>query len=68
MLKIKDLKQNQRFYGKDSQGNAYDFKVWDVPYKDDGVWAVDCTDGGDYCFTFTETSEAVLYLTEKLED
>ena len=68
MLKIQELKRNQVFFGKDTRGRAYEFKVWMEPYLAGGSWSVDCTDSGDYCFTFTEQDEAILYLTDKLED
>lgn len=68
MLKIQELKRNQVFFGKDVKGNAYEFKVWMEPYLAGGFWSVDCTDSGDYCFTFTEDDEGILYLTNKLEE
>ncbi len=67
MLKIKDLQRNQVFYAMDSSGEAYSFKVWMYPTEVNGVWTVDCTDSGDYCFTFTEEDEAILFLTDALE-
>lgn len=66
MLKIKELQRNQVFYGKDSKGEPYRFKVWMYPTEDDGIWSVDCTDEGDFIFTFTEDDEPVLFLSEDL--
>lgn len=68
MLKIKDLKRNQVFYGKGRSGEMHSFKVWMYPTEVNGVWTVDCTDTGDYCFTFTEEDEAILFLKEHLDD
>jgi len=67
MLKIKDLKIRQRFYAMDSQGEPYGFTTYGSPAEINGVWTVDCTDDGDYCFTFTEEDEAILFLTDSLE-
>jgi len=67
MLKIKDLQRNQVFYAMDSSGEPYSFKVWMHPMQVNGMWTVDCTDSGDYCFTFTEEDETILFLTDALE-
>ncbi len=68
MLKIKDLQRNQCFYAMDTNGEPYSFKVWMRPTEVNGIWTVDCTDSGDYCFTFTEEDEPILFLTDSLED
>lgn len=66
MLKIKDLKNRQRFYAMDADGEPYSFRVWMEPTKVNDIWTVDCTDEGDYCFTFTEEDEKILFLTDSL--
>jgi hypothetical protein len=67
MISIKDLKNGQIFYGKGNKGQPYRFKSWENPYLDiEGYWAIDCTDEGDFCFTFNTKSEPVLFLTEEL--
>lgn len=68
MIRIKDLQRNQRFYAKNCKGEPVEFKVWMYPTEVNGKWAVDCTDDGDYCFTFTEEDESILFLTDSLED
>lgn len=68
MLKIKELQRNQIFYARDTDGKPYSFKVWMEPTKVNGIWIVDCIDEGDYCWTFTEEQERILFLTDSLED
>lgn len=64
MLSIKDIKNNQVFYGKDSKGEYHDFKAWDDATFVDGKWIIDCTDSGDYCYTFDESDEYRLFAAE----
>lgn len=64
MLKIKDIKNAQVFYGKDSKGEYHDFKAFGDATFVNGSWAVDCTDSGDHCYTFEEVSEEHLYPAE----
>lgn len=61
MLKIKDIKNSQVFYGKDSKGEYHSFKAWGDASCVNGVWEVECTDSGEYCYTFDETDEYTLY-------
>lgn len=68
MLKIKDIKNSQTFYAMDNNGEPYSFKAWSNPTIVDETWIVEATDCGDYCFTFTEEDEAILFLTDSLED
>lgn len=65
MLKIKDIKNAQVFYGKASDGSAYRFKAWGDARRHDGFWEVECTDLGDYCYTFNDSDEDILYATEE---
>lgn len=66
MLKVKEIKNAQVFYGKSSNGSPYRFKAWgDARLDADGFWELDCTDEGDYCYTFTESDEAILYPTKE---
>lgn len=68
MLKIKDIKNAQVFYGKDSKGEYHSFKAFGdafyVATSLQGTWCVECTDSGDYCYTFEEVSEEHLYPAE----
>ena len=68
MLKIKDIKNNQVFYAMDDLGDAYSFKAWSDSMLVNGYWTVDAEDAGNYLFTFTEEDEAILFLTDSLED
>ena len=68
MLKIKDIKNSQVFYAMDNNGEPYSFKAWSDPtFVNDG-WVVEATDCGDYSYTFDEEDEAILFLTDSLED
>lgn len=68
MLKIKDIKNNQVFYAMDNNGEPYSFKAWASPVLVANTWTVEATDCGDYCYTFTEEDEGILFLTGSLED
>ena len=68
MLKIEDIKNNQVFYAMDNNGEPYSFKAWsDAAPVNDG-WVVEATDSRDYCYIFDEGDEAILFLTDSLED
>lgn len=67
MLKIKNIKNNQIFYAMDDNGEPYSFKAWADPMLISGVWTVDATDSGDYCYIFTEEDESILFTTDSLE-
>lgn len=68
MLKIKDIKNSQLFYAMADDGQPYGFKAWSAPILVNNVWTVDAEDTGNYLFTFTEEDEAILFLTDSLED
>lgn len=61
MLRIKDIKNSQYFNGVDTTGEVYEFKAWGDPFLIDGVWHIEATDAGDYCFTFNEQDENMLH-------
>ena len=63
-IKIKELKNGQVLFGKGESGEFHDFKCWGDPTFVNGVWTIDCTDSGDYCYTFTEEDEGVLFEAE----
>lgn len=68
MLPIKDIKNSQVFYAKASDRSPYSFKAWGDSYQcnEDGLWTIECTDSGDYCYTFIQTDENILYPTKEL--
>ena len=68
MLKIKDIKNSQFFYGKNGDGTAYEFRAYGSPFQKEGVWHIEATDAGDYCFTFNELDESILYPSEEMTD
>ena len=68
MLKIKSIMNSQFFYGKDKNGEPYEFRAYGDPFFVDGVWNVEATDAGDYCYTFTEEDEEILYAAEEVGD
>lgn len=68
MLKIKDIKNSQVFYAMDNNGEPYSFKAWANPLLVNDTWTVEATDCGDYSYTFAEEDEAILFLTDSLED
>ena len=63
-IKIKELKNSQVFFGKGNSGEFHDFKCWGDPALVNGIWTIHCTDSGDYCYTFTEEDEGVLFEAE----
>lgn len=68
MLKIKEIKHGQIFYGIADNGEPYGFKAWGDAAMVNGVWTVEGEDTGNYLFTFTEEDEPILFLTDSLED
>lgn len=67
MIDIKSIKNAQVFYGKGADGSPYRFKAWGDAQQssvNDG-WFIDCTDEGDYCYTFNQDDEHILYLTKE---
>ncbi|UOL48793.1 hypothetical protein [Pseudomonas phage Astolliot] len=66
MLEIKDIKNSQRFWGKDPKdGKVWEFKAWQAPFERDGKLWIECTDAGDYIYEFDETDAYMLYATEQ---
>lgn len=68
MLKIKEIRHGQIFYGIDDNGEPYGFKAWGDATRIDGVWTVEGECRANYSYTFTEEDEAILFLTDSLED
>lgn len=71
MLKVETILNRQRFYAKSTAVDAevHDFVAYGYPYQDSqGIWHIDCTDSGDYCYTFNQNDEAMLYATEQEAD
>lgn len=69
MLVIKDIKNSQVFYGKGKDGSPYRFKAWGDAKQDEfGMWEIECTDEGDYCYTFDTLDQHILYPTEDLTE
>ena len=68
MLKIKDLKHGQVFYAIDNDGQDYSFKAWGEPTLVNGIWSVEAEDRGNFSYNFTENDEAILFLTDSLEN
>lgn len=68
MLKIKEIKHGQIFYGIDDNGEPYGFKAWGDATRIDGVWTVEGEGRANYSYTFTEEDEPILFLTDSLED
>lgn len=68
MLKIKDIKHGQIFYGISDSGEPYGFKAWGDAELINGVWTVEGECKANYTYTFTEEDEAILFLTDSLED
>lgn len=68
MLKIKDLKHGQVFYAIDNDGQDYSFKAWGEPTLVNGIWSVEAEDSGNFSYNFTENDEAILFLTDSLEN
>lgn len=67
MLKIKDIKHLQVFYGIDDNGEFYSFKAWGDPVMVGGVWTIEAECRGNYCYTFTENDESILFPDESLD-
>lgn len=68
MLKIKEIKHGQIFYCIDDNGEPYGFKAWGDATMIDGAWIVEGECRANYSYTFTEEDEAILFLTDSLED
>lgn len=68
MLKIKDIKHGQIFYETSDNGEPYGFKAWGDPVLVNGVWTVEGECKANYSYTFSEEDEAILFLTDSLED
>lgn len=68
MLRIKDIKHGQIFYSMSDSGEPYGFKAWGDPILVNGVWTVEGECRANYSYTFTEEDEAILFLTDSLED
>jgi hypothetical protein len=66
MLKIKDLKNNQFFWimKPEWKGDKEKLRVYQVPEIADGVWTVEATCAGDYCWTLNELDQDYLFLDE----
>jgi hypothetical protein len=67
MLKIKDIKHGQIFYGINGLGEPYGFQAWGDAALINGVWTVEGECRANYCYTFTEDDEPTLFLTDDLE-
>ena len=67
MISIKDIKNGEVFFGLCSDGKFKDFKAWQDPWCELGVWKVECTDAGDYVFIFDETDQDVLFKAQYKE-
>lgn len=68
MLKIKDIKHGQIFYGISDNGEPYGFKAWGDAKLVNGGWIVEGECKANCSYTFTEEDESILFLTDGLED
>lgn len=67
MLKIKDIKHGQIFYSMNGNGEACGgFKAWGNPVLVNGIWTIEGECRANYCYTFSEEDELILYPTEEL--
>lgn len=66
MLKIKELRNSQFFWiaKPEWKGEKEELRVWGSPVLIDGVWTVEATCAGDYCWTLKEEDEKHLFLEE----
>lgn len=68
MLKIKDIKHGQVFYGMSDNGEAHSFQAWKQPFLLNNLWSIEAEDSGNYSYTFNEEDEGILFTTDSLED
>lgn len=66
MLKIKDIKIDQVFYGMSDNGEPYKFKASYNPEMVNGVLRIEAEDSGNYAYLFYEEDEDILFLTDDL--
>lgn len=68
MVKIKDIKHGQIFYGMSDSGEPYQFKAWKEPFLFNNIWQIKAEDAGNYSYTFNEDDERILFLSDSLDE
>lgn len=61
-IRVEDLKNSQYFVAVDKHGEFHEFKCWGDPMVVKDKWIIDCTCSGDYCYTFTEDDDSILFV------
>lgn len=70
MLKIKDLKSSQFFWYMPDHwlpGEKELLRVWSEPVLVNGIWVVEATCAGDYCYTLDEPDEKFMFKEHEMD-